>query len=159
MPFTLAEDCSNITFTPQVGLVDVAATQVETKINCCSDGTVITDVSGLLNNNTVVLTPSDLGQDGSIFLDGVYYIKVEAQINNTLYTDQVCFFVSCNINCLVIDRVAGTNNTLATVLHQGVELGELCNDCECTEMCLNYEKLLKELNLDTTLPELACCDD
>lgn len=115
--------------------------------------------------NSEHITSTDIELRGDVIClptlaltDGVYSITLETETDTEIISEKFCMFSDLNIKCAIAKIPDNQLLVEAYQLYEGLKFAEECaNDCECENMCVIYNELLKLLqNVDFTPKPLAC---
>jgi hypothetical protein len=123
----------------------VASIVLTTQINCCSDkkNTTITPVLG-----QYVILPTLFDTTWTKLKDGIYHIELELTFTDgSKKKESGCIFVDCTLLCKLVSFMANNPDSKAYSLYELIKFGENCSLCDCSDLCLLYNKLIKEVNL------------
>ena len=99
--------------------------------------------------------PAFFGLD--TFLDGVYTIEIVITYDDQTFTYTQCFFVDCNIKCVIASKIELDNNI--HILHYALTLASNCESCNCEDLCELYKRLVDELNsCDYSVTSIQDCN-
>lgn len=106
--------------------------------------------------NVLTITPElIISDDATEFPDGVFTVTLTLDDSGTLSTDVRCMLVDCDLECQVFDYQAENLTSKIFMYYQALQLGENCDNCNCSGMCALYNKILDILG-ETTENDCGC---
>ena len=125
------------------------------EINCCKKNTaVLTPLS--IQQGFYLIQPSMFGWD--VLKDGIYSVTLELkQANGSIKKEVACLFVDCYLLCFLVSFMANNPESKAYQKYELLKAGENCQKCDCSDFCLLYDALLKDLN-DVEQDKCSCCN-
>ena len=125
-------------------LPNVVSVVVSGQINCCSDKKNTTISSNI--GSTFVVQPNFFGHQ--TLKDGIYHFEIEATYTDGTKKKEVsCVFVDCTLLCKLVSFMANNPNSKAYQLYELIKHGETCGQCDCSDLCMLYKKLIEEVKL------------
>ncbi len=124
-------------------LPNVVSVVVSAQINCCSDkkNTTITGSA-----TSFVIQPSFFGH--TTLKDGIYHIELElTYADGTKKKEVKCVFIDCTLLCKLVSFMANNPDSKAYQLYELIKHGEDCGQCDCSDLCMLYKKLIEEVKL------------
>lgn len=145
----LTKTCDSITIKSnliaEATLPNVVSVVVSAQINCCSDkkNTTLVGISGV---DTFTLTPAFFGF--TTLKDGIYHIELESTYADGTKKKEVrCVFIDCALICKLVSFMANNPDSKTYELYELIKLGETCGQCDCSDLCMLYKKLIEDIKL------------
>lgn len=157
MILTKANNCDSITIQSNLFAESTQSTSaglvLTTQINCCSDKKNTTINIGRTSNYVVL--PDLFDSSWTKLKDGIYSFTLTLTLTNgTTKIEKGCILVDCALLCKLVTFMAHNPESKAYEKYELIKLGENCGMCDCSDMCLLYKSLIKDVNL--TKEEKGC---
>lgn len=109
-----------------------------------------------VNNGFITLNDVFYGFDeGNGLKDGVYQVSITAVYSDaSIKKEHKCILVDCATKCLLVDYLLCNDDTNVHYKYDAVRYGEVCNDCDCENMCALWKEVLsavRTLSARTTI--------
>lgn len=163
MTITVNSDCTSITIESTLVDAFVADPTLDftiTLTDCEStsyDYTITADEITEGDTNILTITPDlIISASATEFPDGVFTVTLATDDDGTVATDVQCMLVDCDLECRVFDYQSENITSNIFQYYQALQLGENCDNCNCSGMCALYEKILNILDSNTTDNDCGC---